>query len=122
MAKYQAVFFEHKNGSIPAQEFLDSIDEKLRAKMLRTISILQESGTDLREPYSKHLEDGIFELRAKVGSDITRVMYFFFVGRRIILTNGFVKKTRKTPKSEITKAKVFRKEYIEREGEQHENI
>ena len=42
--------------------------------------------------------EGIFELRAKVGSDITRVLYFFYVERHIILTNGFIKKTQKTPR------------------------
>ena len=41
--------------------------------------ILQEKGNQLREPYSKHVEDGIFELRCKFGSDITRVMYFFLI-------------------------------------------
>jgi len=50
----------------------------MRAKMLHTISILQDNGYELREPYSKHLSDGIFELRAKVGSDITRVLFFYY--------------------------------------------
>ena len=88
----------------------------MRTKMSIALLILQENGTDLREPYSKHLQDGIFELRAKVGSDITRVLYFFYVGRRIIITNGFIKKTQKTPKSVIDKAIAYRKEYLEREG------
>ena len=46
-----------------------------------------------------------FELRAKVGSDISRVLYFFVVGRTVVLTNGFIKKTQKTPSAEIEKAK-----------------
>ena len=62
-------------------------------------------GPELREPHSKHIEDGIFELRAKQGSDISRVLYFFFVGRKAILTNGYVKKTMKTPKDQIELAK-----------------
>ena len=57
------------------------------------IELLQEKGNQLREPYSKHLDDGIFELRCKVGSNITRVLYFFYYKGQIILTNGFVKKT-----------------------------
>ncbi|MDU6307590.1 MAG: type II toxin-antitoxin system RelE/ParE family toxin [Clostridium sp.] len=47
--------------------------------MLRTISILADNGTELREPYSKPLGDGIFELRLKISSDISCVLYFFFV-------------------------------------------
>ena len=43
------------------------------------IELLQEKGNQLREPYSKHLDDGIFELRCKVGSNITRVLYFFLL-------------------------------------------
>lgn len=68
----------------------------------------------LREPYSKALEDGIFEVRAKVGSDISRVLYFVFVGHRIVLTNGFIKITQKTPPGEIERAKAYRREYLDR--------
>lgn len=98
-------FYEKENGEQPAKEFMLSLDKKLRAKLADTIMILQDNGYELREPYSKHISEGIFELRAKQGSDITRVMYFFYVDRHIILTNGFIKKTQKTPQSEIEKAK-----------------
>ena len=66
------------------------------------------------EPQSKHLDDGIFELRAKVGSDISRVLYFFVIGKKAVLTNGFVKKSQKTPPGEIEKAKAYRKEFLSR--------
>lgn len=79
------------------------------------LEFLEEMGPQLREPYSKALGDGIFEIRAKQGSDISRVLYFFMVGRRIILTNGFVKKTDKTPPREIDKAKRYRADYQQRE-------
>ena len=75
--------------------FQPYLHKKMRTKMLRPISILADNGTGLREPYSKPLGDCIFELRAKIGSDISRVLYFFFVERRVIITNGFVKKHRK---------------------------
>lgn len=78
------------------------------------IELLAENGSALREPYSKHLVDGIFELRAKFGSDISRVFYFFVIGKRIVLTNGFIKKTQKTPKSEIELAKKYRNEFLNR--------
>ena len=104
------------NGKEPARDFLLSLEFKIRAKMADTIELLQENGNELREPYSKHLSGGIFELRAKVGTDITRVLYFFYVGRKIILTNGFIKKTKKTPAAEIEKAKRYRSDYLERNG------
>ena len=58
-----------------------------------------------------------YEIRAKVASDITRVLYFFVVNKKIILTNGFVKKTQKTPDNEIALAKKYRKDYLERNKE-----
>ena len=116
MAEFEVEFYETTDGVKPAKDFLISLDNKMRAKMASMISLLQENGYNLREPYSKHLSEGIFELRAKVGSDITRVMYFFYIDRRVILTNGFVKKTKKTPLKELEKAKKYRQDYLRRKG------
>ena len=112
--EYEVIFYDKADGTEPAKEFLLSLDAKMRAKMLRTIELLQNNGPELREPYSKPLGDSIFELRAKVGTDISRVLYFFIVGRKVILTNGFIKKTQKTPKREIEKAKRKLQDYLER--------
>ena len=98
-----------------------SLDVKMQAKLLGMLQILQEKGNQLREPYSKYLEDGIFELRTKNGTDITRVLYFFYYGRKIILTNGFIKKTQKTPRKEILLTKRRKADYIER-NKTHENF
>ena len=113
---YEAIFYDLPNGTEPALDFIKSLDVKMRAKLERSINLLQQAGPELRLPYSEHLEDGIFEVRAKQGTNITRVLYFFFVGKKIILTNGFVKKTQKTPKNELTLAKKYRDEYISRGG------
>ena len=89
----------------------------MRAKLLLSVDLLADNGPLLREPYSKYLSDGIFELRAKAGSDISRVLFFFYIGRKAVLTNGFVKKTAKTPVSEIERARRYRKDFLNREGE-----
>ena len=81
--------------------YFNSLDSKMSAKLVGLMEILEEKGTELRMPYSEHNEDGIFELRCKQGSNITRVMYFFYVGKKIIATNGFVKKTQKSIKPKI---------------------
>lgn len=114
MIDFTVVAYEKENGEVPVEDFLNSLDVKMRAKMFGMIGLLQEKGNQLREPYSKHLDDGIFELRCKVGSNITRVLYFFYYEGQIVLTNGFVKKTQKTPKDEIKLAKERRADYIER--------
>ena len=114
MPKVKVIFYDLPNGSMPAQDFLDSLEIKMQAKMVRTIAFLQENGSDLREPYSEYLQDGILELRAKVGSNISRVLYFFFDGKKAILTHGFIKKTQKTPRKEIDRALRYKEEYFSR--------
>lgn len=111
MGPFVVEFYETRDGQRPAEDFLDELDIKMRSKLVMTLKVLQEQGNRLREPYSKHLDDGIFEIRGKVGTDISRVMYFFYYGGRIILTSGFIKKTQKTPKSEIERAKQYRKDF-----------
>ena len=114
---FDVEYYEKEDGTFPAEEFILSLDAKMQAKMFRELELLETFGNELREPHSKPLGDGIHEIRAKVASDITRVLYFFVVNKKIILTNGFVKKTQKTPDSEITLAKKYRKDYLERNKE-----
>ena len=114
MKKFTVIAYEKEDGESPVEIFINSLDIKMRTKMYGLLTILQEKGNALREPYSKHLDDGIFELRCKVGNNITRVLYFFYYEGKIVLTNGFVKKTQKTPPEEIRLAKERRTDYIER--------
>ncbi len=114
MDKFRIEFYTKENGVKPAKEFLLNVDKKMRVKLFGILELLEEYGIQVREPYSKHLEDGIFEIRGKTGNDISRVLYFFYFGRRIVLTNGFVKKTQKTPRQEIELAKKYRKDFLER--------
>lgn len=115
MSEFKIIFYEKEDGTMPVQDFLDSLDLKMRAKMLGTIEMLRKNGNQLRSPYSKPLDDGIMELRAIVGTNISRVLYFFVVGQKVILTNEFIEKTQKTPKREIELAKKYRADYLERE-------
>lgn len=107
-------FYDLPNGEEPAKEFIYSLPRGMMAKMLKNIDLLVEYGPALRGPYSERLEDGIFELRAKFGSDISRVLYFFIIDGKAILTHRFIKKQQKTPESEKIRAKKYRKEYLSR--------
>lgn len=111
--KFTIEFFEHNN-KIPAQEFILKQNKKVQAKILQKINLLEEYGNFLKEPNSKYLQQGIFELRIKERGNNYRVLYFFFIGNKIILTNGFFKKTQKTPKREIEKALAYKREYESR--------
>ena len=115
--KFTVEFYEKENGEIPVINFIDSLEPKMGAKVLSLIEILEEKGNQLRLPYSECLEDGIFELRCKFGSDITRTLYFFYEGANIILTNGFVQYTQITPAQEIKLAKLWRADYLSRKGQ-----
>lgn len=111
---YTVEYYELEDGTRPAEDFTLSLDLKMRAKIFAALELLELKGPGLREPFSKSLEDGIFEVRANQGSDISRVLYFFAVGRKVILTNGFVKKTQKTPPRELDRAKRYRADYLRR--------
>ena len=114
MENFSVEFYEMASGECPAKEFIKTQGAKMRAKIYRVMSLLKSEGINLRMPHSEHLDDGIFQLRAQVGSDITRVLYFFVIGRKIIVTNGFVKKTQETPPAEIELAKKYRADYLDR--------
>lgn len=109
-------YYNLPDGTEPAKDFIDSLEADMKNKMLREIELLELFGYELRMPHPKHLNDGIFELRAKFSSNISRVLYFFYYEGKVILTNGFVKKTDKTPPEEIITAKKYRSDYEKRYG------
>lgn len=114
MVTYEIIFYEKPDGTEPAKEFIRNLLPKMQAKALRILDILRTYGADLRMPYSKMLRDGIYEIRIVQGNNSARVLYFFTCGNKIILTNGFIKKTQKTPKIEIETARKYRKDYERR--------
>ena len=113
--QFQVEFYDTEDGRTPTQEFLDSLEPKMNAKMVGLMEILEEKGYSLREPYSAPLEDGIFELRAIQGSNISRALFFFYVEGRIVITHGFIKKTQKTPRAQIELAKKYRADFLRRQ-------
>ncbi len=116
MKKFNVDFYKEVDGTKPVGEFIRTLNVKMKAKVVANMHLLEEYGNMSREPLSKELEDGIFELRTVVGSDIVRILYFFDKGRVIMATNGFVKKKQKTPRSEIELAKKRRADYYRRKG------
>jgi phage-related protein len=113
---YQVEFYKDSNGGSPVEKFLGSLtDSKLKAKATRALDLLEEYGPQLREPVSKPIKNGIFELRIKQSTNAVRCFYFFFQGHRAIVTNGFIKKTQKTPTREIWKASKRKKEWERRQ-------
>ena len=114
---YNVEFYETQDGKSQIWEFLEDLrikaatskDARIQHKQASLyIELLQQNETRLNENITKHLEDGIWELRP--GNN--RVFYFFFQDNTFVLLHQFRKKTQKTPKREIEKAKLERDDYL----------
>ena len=106
------------NGKIPVRDFLYSLEPKLRAKAFRDIELLKSLGNELREPYVKPIKGeenrGLYELRIKFAKDIARIFYFTYYNNKFILLHGFIKKSMKTPTTEIERARNYMEDYKRR--------
>ena len=95
-------FYRDARGRSPVEEFLRTLDGKMRAKVARSVSLLEELGTRLGMPHSRPVRGYRFsELRVQTGGNIVRVFYFARAGRRIVLLHAFAKRTQRTPVREL---------------------
>jgi len=113
-------WIRRSDGTSEFEDYLDSLPDKDAEKLLATIAAVEDHGllVSARMEWTKKLEDGLYELRSKQGSDIQRAIYFQKAGTEYLITHGFTKKSQKTPNAEIEHAKAMRKSY--REGEEDE--
>ena len=116
---YRVEFYETEDGDSQIWDFREDLrlkaavskDARIQHKQASLyIELLQQNGTHMNENITKHLEDGIWELRP--GNN--RVFYFFFQDDIFVLLHQFRKKSQKTPKREIEKAKRERDDYLSR--------
>ena len=117
---YTVEFYENAKGESDVWDFLEELrikaetnkDARIQYKQISFyIQLLQDNGTRLPDNITKHIDDGIWELRP--GSN--RVLYFFFKNNTFVLLHHFRKKTQKTPRPEIDKAKTERAVFLSRE-------
>ena len=115
---WQVEYYKKENGKMPVLDFLLTLNPKIRAKAFSEIELLEKHGTLLREPYAKYVVGnkykGLFELRVKFSTDITRIFYFTFRNNTFVLLHGFSKKTEKTPLSELDRAIRYKQDYERR--------
>lgn len=78
--------------------------------------VLMQSENRLPAHYIKYLEEGIYELRITVPNKELRILFIYDGEQLVVLFNCFVKKTQKTPRSEIEKAIRLKKEYYEQKS------
>lgn len=84
------------------KEFIDSLDEDTKSKVIRMIDLLKKHEYLLRMPYSKKISSNLFELRIRGKIDVR--IFYSFVNNFIYLTHAFVKKTQTTPNRELETA------------------
>lgn len=116
---YEIEFYETEDGKCPIWDFLEALrlkaptnkDARIQHKQASLyIELLQQNGTHMNAEITKHLDDGIWELQP--GNN--RVFYFFYQNDTYVLLHQFRKKSQKTPKREIEKAKIERNDYLRR--------
>ena len=118
MKKVSCEYFVTDSDRVPVREFIDSLDPKTQRKFFFVVQLLEEFGHKLPQPHAKYIDEEIFELRFKGREGAIRVLYFFFHQDKAIFTNGFIKKSDKTPKNEKEIAIQRRKLFLERTGKQ----
>lgn len=114
---FKITYYKDKLDNDPVHKFLLEISRTnlpLYNQTFKGLSKLRNRAYH-KEPLSKHLEAGLWELRIRSGTDILRIIYTFEKGQIIILLHGFVKKDQKTPKGELEIARRRLKEIKERE-------
>lgn len=108
-------FYRLSNGSSPIEEFLDSLSGRQAQKILWVLQLVEELKVIPRQYFKKLVgREDIWEIRIQFGNDIFRMLGFFDGGTLLILTNGFAKKTQKTPPNEIALAVRRKEEYLAR--------
>lgn len=117
---WELEFYSDQRGRSPVEAFLRTLDRKMDEKVTRSLGLLRVSGPYLPMPLARPVTgERFWELRIQSGGNILRIFYFARVGRRIVLLHGFMKKDRKTPRSEM---EVARRRYNEVVGGHRENV
>jgi phage-related protein len=81
---------------------IEALPNDVRARFLRIVQMIEAWGIErMREPHVKHLDGRMWEMRMGGRDGISRVIYVTAAGRRVVVVRAFVKKTRKTPRSEL---------------------
>lgn len=106
-------FYVSPASEVPAEDWLESQSDSRQCKFAALFAWMGDRGKIWNERKFKHLTDSnqIFEFKSEDG----RVLCFFFVGKRLILTHGFTKQGDKTPKGEIKRAEEIKSDFVRRE-------
>ena len=106
-------FYRTESGKSPVEDFLDSLSGKQAQKVIWVLRLVEELDVVPRQYLKKLVNtDDIWEVRVQFGGNIFRLLGFFDGKTLMILTNGFAKKSQKTPRQEIELATRRKNEYL----------
>lgn len=114
MTDWIIINYRDPRGRMPVEEYLDALQIRDRARVLREIELLEEYGPFLRMPHARHLHGKLWELRIDTRPSSYRVLYAAVVERKFVLLHIFAKKSEKTPASEIEIAEHRLADYLAR--------
>ena len=108
-------FYQSESGKYPVVEFLESLSGKQAQKIAWVLELFEELSV-VPKNYFKKLKntEDIWEIRIIFSGNIFRILGFFENNNNFVLTNGFIKKSQKTPQSEIKMAEERKRNYYER--------
>ena len=108
-------FYENSSGQLPVEEFLDSLTDQQARKVTWVMRLVEQLQLVPRQYFKKLLgTERIWEVRIQVAGNIFRILGFMDTDNRVVLTNGFAKKSQKTPQQEIALAEQRRQDYYQR--------
>jgi len=101
--RWKIDFYQTESGDYPVAEFIENLPEKAQEKIIDYLDLLAEHGIQLGMPYVRDISGvrKLKELRIRYSSNIYRIFFFAFTGRKFILLHAITKKTQKTPKSDL---------------------
>ena len=87
------------------QNALEALPTSIKVHIYRIFELLECFGNEVKEPHTKSLGNGLFEIRAKGQEGIARVFFTYKKQKVIIVFHCFIKKSQKTPKNELQQAR-----------------
>ena len=119
---WKVAYFQTERGESPIVGFLDSLSDKVRAKCLSYIDLLEERGNTLTRNYASKVADDLWELRPEFGGTEYRLFYFTYVGDTFVIVHAMTKKTQQLKPRDIALAQFHAAEVQRREAEREQAI
>ena len=109
-------FYKTIDGKCPVADFINEQPANVAQKIAWTLKLIQDLDKVPKTYFKKLTDTDFYECRIEIAGNIYRILGFFHEGNLVVLTNGFQKKTQKTPKNEIEICEQRKKDYLHQIG------